>query len=157
MTELPSHTRRYPFVGKKGLQKPISTFGLYAVKALGLGDGTNHPVLVNPHWCHGDAMAVYNGSSFASVADKYGFIVIYPDLPNTGDCLGIVTVVAWTIKRYAADAGRLFLGAYPDVFAAGTAFAGVLFGCFAAPGDGSERDYWSDTCATGEVMHTPAE
>ncbi|KAB5581233.1 Alpha/Beta hydrolase protein [Coniochaeta sp. 2T2.1] len=186
MTELPSHTRRYPFLGKKALQKPISTFGLYAVK----GDGTNHPVLVSPHWCHGDAMAVYNGSHFASLADKYGFIVIYPDSPNaadkcrdvssagtlthqgqTGDSLGIVSMVAWTIKRYAADACRVFvtgvssgammtnvlLGAYPDVFAAGTAFTGVPFGCFAAPGDGSERDYWSDVCATGEVMHTPAE
>ncbi|KAB5515130.1 Alpha/Beta hydrolase protein [Coniochaeta sp. 2T2.1] len=135
-------------------------------------------------------MAVYNGSSFASPADKYGFIVIYPDSPNaadkcwdvssagtlshqgqTGDCLGIVNMIAWTIKRYAADAGRVFgtgvssgammtnvlLGAYPDVFAAGTAFAGVPFSCFAAPGDGSEREYWSDACATGEVMHTPAE
>ncbi|KAH8902912.1 alpha/beta-hydrolase, partial [Coniochaeta sp. PMI_546] len=148
----------------------------------------NPPVLVSPHWCHGDALAVYNGSSFASLADKYGFIVIYPDSPNTadkcwdvsskgslshqngpGDSLGIVNMVQWTIKRYGADAGRVFvtgvssgammtnvlLGAYPDVFAAGTAFAGVPFGCFAAP-DGS-FDYWNSDCATGLVTHTGAE
>jgi acetylxylan esterase len=149
---------------------------------------TNPPVLVNPHACHGDAIAAYNGSSFASLADQYGFIVIYPDSPNTadkcwdvsskgtlshdngpGDSLGIVNMVQWTLKQYAADAGRVFvtgvssgammtnvlLGAYPDVFAAGSVFAGVPFGCFAAP-DGS-FDYWNSDCATGLVTHTGAE
>ncbi|KAB5559519.1 feruloyl esterase B [Coniochaeta sp. 2T2.1] len=148
----------------------------------------NPPVLVSPHWCHGDALAVYKGSSFASLADRYGFIVIYPDSPNAadkcwdvssrgtlshqsggGDSQGIVNMVAWTVKRYKADAGRVFvtgvssgammtnvlLGAYPDVFAAGTAFAGVPFGCYAAP-DGS-ADYWNSDCATGLVTHTGAE
>ncbi|OIW22754.1 alpha/beta-hydrolase [Coniochaeta ligniaria NRRL 30616] len=151
----------------------------------------NPPVLVTPHWCHGDALAVYNGSSFASLADAHGFIVIYPDSPNPadqcwdvsspatlshqpragtgGDSLGIVNMVAWTVKRYHADAGRVFvtgvssgammtevlLAAYPDVFAAGTAFAGVAFGCFAAP-DGS-ADYWNSDCAGGLVTHSGAE
>jgi acetylxylan esterase len=45
------------------------------------------------------------------------------------------------------------IGAYPDVFAAGSAWAGVPFGCFA--GDG--YDVWSDACATGQVTHTAAE
>ncbi|KAB5513372.1 feruloyl esterase B [Coniochaeta sp. 2T2.1] len=161
-------------------------FYLYAPDKL----SPNPPVLVSPHWCHGDALAVYNGSSFASLADRYGFIVIYPDSPNAadkcwdvsskgtlshqsggGDSQGIVNMVAWTLKRYKADAGRVFvtgvssgammtnvlLGAYPDVFAAGTAFAGVPFGCFAAP-DGS-RDYWNSDCATGlvQVFHGTAD
>ncbi len=49
---------------------------------------------------------------------------------------------------------NILLGAYPDVFAAGTAFDGVTLGCFAAP-DGS-FDYWSSDCATGlgTVRHT---
>jgi acetylxylan esterase len=148
------------------------------------------PILVSPHWCHGDALDVYNGSSFASLADKHGFIVIYPDSPNTedkcwdvsspgtlyhqsdpGDSLGIVNMVQWTLKRYAADAGRVFvtgvssgammtevlLGAYPDVFAAGTAFAGVPFGCYAAPAGVNQFDYWNADCAEGRVTHTGAE
>jgi acetylxylan esterase len=152
------------------------------------------PVLVSPHWCHGDALAVYSGSSFASLADRYGFLVIYPDSPNTadkcwdvssagtlshfgckgcsasGDSIGIVNMVQWTLQRYGGDAGRVFvtgvssgammtnvlLGAYPDVFAAGTAFAGVPFGCFRAP-DGVTRDYWNSDCAEGKVTHTVAE
>ncbi|KAB5528051.1 hypothetical protein GE09DRAFT_1042248 [Coniochaeta sp. 2T2.1] len=34
MTELPSHRKLYPIVGKEALQKRISTFGLYTVKGL---------------------------------------------------------------------------------------------------------------------------
>ncbi|KAK4182173.1 alpha/beta-hydrolase [Podospora australis] len=153
----------------------------------------NPPILVSPHWCHGSALAVYNGSSYAKLAEQYGFLVIFPDSPNTddhcwdvssratlshypatepGDTLGIVNMVHWTIKQYAADAGRVFvsgvssgammtevlLGAYPDVFAAGTAFAGVPFGCFASPeNDKTRRGYWNDDCARGKITKSPAE
>ncbi|KAK3313665.1 acetylxylan esterase-like protein 1 precursor [Apodospora peruviana] len=163
------------------------TFYLYVPPKL----SASPPVLVSPHWCHGDALAVYKGSSFASLADKHGFLVIYPDSPNAedkcwdvssrgtlshqsgppgGDSLGIVNMVQWTIKQYGADAGRVFvtgvssgammtnvlLGAYPDVFAAGTAFAGVPFGCFSS-GENNTFDYWNAECATGQVRRSGAE
>lgn len=143
------------------------------------------PILVNPHWCHGDANATYTGLHYPALADQHGFIVIYPDSPNLadkcwdvssnetlthdagGDSLGIVSMVRWTLDKYNGDASRVFvtgissgammtqtlLGAYPDVFAAGSAWAGVPFGCFA--GDG--YDVWSDACATGQITHTAAE
>ncbi|KAI8630597.1 Alpha/Beta hydrolase protein [Xylariaceae sp. FL1651] len=146
---------------------------------------TNPPVLVNPHWCHGDAQAAFAGSQFATLASQYGFIVIYPDSPNTadkcwdvssndtlthdagGDSLGIVSMVRWTLNKYSGNASRVFvtgvssgammtstlIGAYPDVFAAGSAFSGVPFGCFAGDGYG----IWSDACATGKITHTPAD
>ncbi len=41
---------------------------------------------------------------------------------------------------------QLLLGAYPDVFRAGAAQAGVPFGCFA----GAEE--WNEACAQGQVM-----
>jgi acetylxylan esterase len=153
------------------------------------------PVLVNPHWCHGNATVNYGYSQFPSYADKYGFIVIYPDSPHTadscwdvsspgtlshngtggvGDSLGIVSMVRWTLEKYNGDAGRVFttgvssgammtnvlLGAYPDVFAAGSAWAAVAFGCFAAPSSlpySQTIDYWNSDCANGQVTHTPAE
>lgn len=148
------------------------------------------PVLVDPHWCHGDANAAFRGSQFATLADKYGFIVIYPDSPNTadkcwdvssretlthnggGDSLGIANMVRWTLDKYGGDKGRVFttgvssgammtnvlMGSYPDMFAAGSAFAGVPFGCFAAPGNNSGvYGYWNDACATGKVSHTAEE
>ncbi|KAI5925296.1 Alpha/Beta hydrolase protein [Camillea tinctor] len=145
----------------------------------------NPPILVNPHWCHGDAQACYLGSQYARLSDQYGFITIYPDSPNTadkcwdvssndtlthdagGDSLGIVSMVRWTLDQYKGDAKRVFvtgissgammtsvlIGAYPDVFAAGSAFAGVPYGCFAGDGYG----VWSDACATGKISHTGEE
>jgi len=147
-------------------------------------------ILVNPHWCHGTAQAAYAGSQYATLASRYGFIVIYPNSPNTadhcwdlssaqtlthnggGDSLGIVSMVKWTLNKYNGDASRVFVtgvssggmmtnvlvGSYPDVFAAGSAFAGVPFGCFAAPGNNSGvYGYWNDDCARGRVTHTAAE
>ena len=84
-----------------------------------------------------------------------------------GDALGIVSMVRWAIKEYDADKERVFvtgtssgammtnvlLGSYPDVFAAGSAWAGVAFGCFAGEGYG----VWSDACATGKIIKTGAE
>ncbi|KAJ4291234.1 hypothetical protein N0V88_006234 [Collariella sp. IMI 366227] len=86
-----------------------------------------------------------------------------------GDSLGIVSMVRWTLEKYNADKKRVFvtgvssggmmtqvlLGSYPDVFAAGAAFAGVPFGCFAPEGDNAgQYGYWNAECATGKVMNT---
>lgn len=74
-------------------------------------------------------------------------------------------MVAYAITRYGADASRVFatghssggmmtnvmLGAYPDVFKAGAAFAGVPFACFAGP------NAWNTACATGQITKTPAQ
>jgi acetylxylan esterase len=82
-----------------------------------------------------------------------------------GDPLGIVSMVRYVIKNYKADSTRVFvagvssgammtnvlLGAYPDVFVAGSAFAGVPFGCFAGP------DSWNDDCAKGRITKTAEE
>lgn len=89
-----------------------------------------------------------------------------------GDSQGIVSMVHWTLAKYHGDASRVFvtgvssgammtqvlLGSYPDVFAAGSAFSGVPFGCFAAPGNNSGvYGYWSDDCAKGRVTRTGPE
>ncbi|KAF2276429.1 acetylxylan esteras-like protein 1 precursor [Westerdykella ornata] len=84
-----------------------------------------------------------------------------------GDAQGIVSMVRWALEKYKGDAGRVFvtgtssgammtnvlLGSYPDVFAGGSAFAGVPFGCFA--GDGFA--VWSDACATGKIIRNGSE
>ncbi|TFY83200.1 hypothetical protein EWM64_g805, partial [Hericium alpestre] len=62
-----------------------------------------------------------------------------------GDSLGIVSQVRYAIANYGVHPSRVFatgtssgammtnvrMGAYPDVFAAGSAFSGVPYGCFA--------------------------
>ncbi|KAN0101475.1 carbohydrate esterase family 1 protein [Hyaloscypha variabilis] len=157
------------------------TFYLYVPSKL----QAKPPILVNPHWCHGDASDCFKGTQLATLADTYGYLMIFPDSPNTadkcwdvssnatlthnggGDSLGIVSMVKYTLAKYNADPTRVFsmgtssgammtnvlLGSYPDIFAAGSAWAGVAFGCFA----GNGYDVWSDTCATGKINRTGSE
>lgn len=141
------------------------------------------PVVVAVHYCHGDAVSFYNGSEFARLADKYGFLLIFPSVTQAsdscfdvasketlthgagGDSLGVVSMVKYAVAKFNADASRVYatgvssgammtnvlLGSYPDVFKAGSAFAGVPFGCFAVNPDSLR---WSDDCAKGRVTKT---
>ncbi|MBB5868902.1 poly(hydroxyalkanoate) depolymerase family esterase [Allocatelliglobosispora scoriae] len=140
-------------------------------------------VVVAVHYCHGDAVAFYNGSDFARLADQYGFIVIYPSVTQASDgcfdvasaatlqhnggsdSLGIASMVRYALTTYDADPARVFatgvssgammtnvlLGAYPDLFKAGSAFAGVPFACFAGPNS------WNGECASGLISKTPQQ
>ncbi|MBP5910379.1 PHB depolymerase family esterase [Streptomyces sp. LBUM 1478] len=139
-------------------------------------------IVVAVHYCTGSGPAMYNGTEYASLADRYGFIVVYPSVTRSSKCfdvaspqaltrgggsdpVGIKSMVDWTVRTYGADTGRIFatgissgammtnvlLGDYPDVFAAGAAFAGVPFACFATT-NGSE---WNSDCANGTVIRTP--
>jgi len=156
-------------------------FYLYVPSTL----ATNPAVIVNPHACHGSATAAFTGTQLATLADTYGYIMIFPNSPNTvdscwdvsskqtlthnggGDSRGIVSMVDYVLTKYKADKSRVFsmgtssgammtnvlLGAYPDVFAAGSAWAGVAFGCFADTASGTV-DYWNSDCANGKIIKT---
>lgn len=83
------------------------------------------PVLVGMHWCHGTGPAFHSGTGYAQLADRYGFIVIYPNA-NSGDSCwdvhstaalthnggsdpsGIVSMVEYVVKTYHADSTRVF-------------------------------------------------
>jgi len=142
------------------------------------------PVLVAVHYCTGSGQALYSGTEFASMADRYGFIVIYPTATRQGSCFdvsspgalkhdgnsdpaGIVSMVRYVQQKYSTDTSRVFsvglssgammtnvlMGDYPDVFAGGSSFMGVPFGCFATT-DGSS---WNSTCSNGQLIKTPQE
>lgn len=80
------------------------------------------------------------------------------------DPTAIVNMVKYVQANYETDPAKVFavgsssgammtnvlLGAYPDVFAAGAAFAGVPFGCFGTT-DGS---MWNNQCSGGTRIHT---
>ncbi|TFK25226.1 acetyl xylan esterase [Coprinopsis marcescibilis] len=79
-----------------------------------------------------------------------------------GDSLGIASAVRYAIQTYGVDPARVFAtgtssgammtnvlaGAYPDLFAAASAFAGVPYACFAGAG------MWSNACAGGTLTKT---
>ncbi|MGA6161882.1 alpha/beta hydrolase family esterase [Amycolatopsis magusensis] len=83
------------------------------------------------------------------------------------DPVGIVSMVKYVLQHHNGDPDRVYatgsssgammtnvlLGAYPDVFRGGAAFAGVPFGCFATT-DGSG---WNSTCANGNLLKSPQQ
>ncbi|WP_159943233.1 MULTISPECIES: PHB depolymerase family esterase [unclassified Nocardiopsis] len=141
-------------------------------------------VLVAQHWCTGSGPVFHSNTEYASLADRYGFIVVYPSVTRSSQCfdvaspgalrrgggsdpVGIRSMVAHVVDAYDADTDRIFvtgvssgammtnvmLANYPDVFAAGAAFSGVPFGCFATT-DGSG---WNSACANGNIDRTPQQ
>jgi acetylxylan esterase len=136
-------------------------------------------LIVGIHWCTGTAQAFFSGTQFANLADQYGYIVIYPNAPDSGGCwdvhspetlthnaggdsLGIASMIRYAIANYKVDAKRVFLvgtssgammtevmaGAYPDLFQAGSANAGVPYGCFAG------ASMWNSQCSGGTLTKT---
>src|SRR5262249_30010430 len=91
----------------------------------------NPPILVVSHYCGGNASGVFGeaqGGGIVSAADKYGFIMVFPQTTNNGvthncwdvgstaslthngggDTGAIVEMVKYTITRYTANASRVY-------------------------------------------------
>jgi acetylxylan esterase len=152
---LPSYVNMYVYVPDKLATKP--------------------PIVVASHHCQGTAASTYSEtkSSFVSLADKNGFIVIFPEATGHncwdvgsakslkhdggGDTHAIAQMVRYTLTKYGADATRVYafggssgammtqalLGVYPDLFAAGVAISGVACGCWSV-------DYTGDVASNGQ-------
>ncbi|WDZ83510.1 PHB depolymerase family esterase [Micromonospora cathayae] len=141
-------------------------------------------LLVVSHYCTGSGPAMYSGTQYAALADRYGYVVIYPSVTRSSKCwdvaspqalrrdggsdpVGIMSMVNHVRQRYAVDPDRIFatgtssgammtnvlLALYPDVFSAGSSFAGVPHACFATT-NGSE---WNSDCANGQIIRTAAQ
>ncbi|GAA1618077.1 extracellular catalytic domain type 1 short-chain-length polyhydroxyalkanoate depolymerase [Actinoplanes couchii] len=87
---------------------------------------TRPALLVAVHYCTGSGPAFYSGTEFKSLADQYGFIVIYPSTVRTGNCwdvssagalthngnsdpAGITSMVRYVQQRYTTDTSRTFV------------------------------------------------
>jgi poly(hydroxyalkanoate) depolymerase family esterase len=124
-------------------------------------------------------------SGIVSTADANGFIVIFPeatgrncwDVGSTaslthdggGDTHAIAQMVRYTLDTYDADPSRVYvvgtssgsmmtqalLGVYPDLFRAGSGFAGVPCGCWSV--GYTDNSQWSTACANGQVTKSAME
>src|SRR5688500_20168710 len=56
-------------------------------------------ILVGVHWCHGTAQDFYSGTRYASLADRYGFIVIYPSASSSDGCWDVHSQASLKIGR----------------------------------------------------------
>ncbi|PZD23471.1 LpqC, Poly(3-hydroxybutyrate) depolymerase [Pyrenophora tritici-repentis] len=155
-----------------------ATFQIYVPKKLAASPG----VIAAVHYCGGTGQAYYTGSPYKTLAEQYGFIVIYPTAPQScwdvsskksltheggGDSNSIANMVKWTIKNYKADTSKIFVtgsssgammtnvlaATYPDLFKAGIVYSGVAAGCFVSSSGGVAA--WNSTCAQGTSTATP--
>jgi poly(hydroxyalkanoate) depolymerase family esterase len=142
------------------------------------------PILVGVHWCTGSGPAFFSGTEFQSLADRYGFIVIYPSATRSGNCfdvsspqalqrgggsdpVGILSMVNYVIQSYGADANRV----YVTGVSSGAMMTNVLLGVYPdvfkagaafvgvpfgcfATTDGS---LWNTICSEGNLIKTPQE
>ncbi|MEU6719228.1 PHB depolymerase family esterase [Nonomuraea sp. NPDC046802] len=148
------------------------------------GVGSRPPLLVAVHYCTGSGPAFYSGTEFASLADRYKFIVIYPSATRSGSCfdvsspqalrhdggsdpVGIISMVRYVQQRYGSDPDRTFVtGA-----SSGGMMTNVLLGDYPdvfkagaaymgvpfgcfATTDGSS---WNSACANGQITKTPQQ
>ena len=91
------------------------------------GSVTAHPaILVAVHYCTGSGPAFFSGTEFASLADRYGFIVVYPSATRNGACfdnsspqalthnggsdpVGIVSMVTYVEQHNNGDSSRVYV------------------------------------------------
>jgi poly(hydroxyalkanoate) depolymerase family esterase len=144
-----------------------------------------HPaILVAAHWCTGSGPDMYNGTEFASFADQYGFIVIYPSANRDGKCWDVASdgalthngnsdpaairsMVKWAVRHHGADANRV----YVTGISSGAMLTNVLLGDYpdvfkagaAFMGVPFYCFYtgtvggWNNDCSTGNITKTPQE
>jgi acetylxylan esterase len=145
---------------------------------------TRPAVLVAVHYCTGSGPAFFSGTQFASLADQFGFIVIYPSATRSGSCfdvsspqalrhdggsdpVGIVSMVRWVLQNRNGDPNRVYVtGA-----SSGGMMTNVLLGDYPdvfkagaafmgvpfgcfATTDGS---MWNTACANGQRIMTPQQ
>jgi len=142
------------------------------------------PILVAVHYCTGSGPAFFNGTEFRTLADRYGFIVIYPSATRSGNCfdvsspqalrrnggsdpVGIKSMIDYVIGSYGANANRIYVtGA-----SSGAMMTNVLIGNYPdvfkagaafmgvphscfATTDGS---MWNSQCSSGQRIMTPQQ
>jgi poly(hydroxyalkanoate) depolymerase family esterase len=140
------------------------------------------PILVAMHQCTQSGPAFFSGTEFASLANQYGFIVIYPSVTRSGSCfdvssaqaltrnggsdpVSIISMITYTEQHYNGNPSRVYVtGA-----SSGAMMTDVMLGdypdVFQAGAAfmgvpfgcfaGPGVDVWNAPCAQGQVTMTP--
>ncbi|GAB2962760.1 hypothetical protein GCM10027184_07900 [Saccharothrix stipae] len=141
-------------------------------------------ILVALHYCTGSGPAFHSGTQYASLADRHGYVVIYPSVTRSSKCwdvsspaalrrgggsdpVGIMAMVDYVKQRHNADAGRIFATGTSS----GAMMTNVLLGVYPdvfkagasfagvpfacfATTNGSE---WNSQCSGGQSIKTPQQ
>ncbi|WP_327035704.1 PHB depolymerase family esterase [Micromonospora ureilytica] len=142
---------------------------------------TRPAILLAMHYCTGTGPAFHSGTQYASLADRYGFIVIYPSATRSSKCwdvyspqalrrgggsdpVGLMAMVDYVRQRYSADPARIFATGTSSGAMMTNVMLGVYPDVFAAgasfagvpfacfaTGGTSE---WNSQCANGQLIRT---
>jgi poly(hydroxyalkanoate) depolymerase family esterase len=142
------------------------------------------PILVAIHQCTGSGPGFFQSTQFASLADQYGFIVVYPSATRSGSCFDVSSPGALTHNSTSDPAGIISMVQYVEqhdngdasrVFVTGASSGGmmtdVLLGDYpdvfkaGAPFMGvpfgcfatTDGSMWNSQCANGQITKTPQQ
>lgn len=107
-----------------GISPNPNNVGMYVYKPTKLASPP--PLIVAIHYCTGSAQAYFSGTQYATLADTYGYIVIYPDSPRSGKCFdvntpqtlshdgggdsqGIASMIKYAIANYGVDPKQVYV------------------------------------------------
>jgi acetylxylan esterase len=74
----------------------------------------NPPILLALHQCTGSGPEFYSSTAFASLADQYGFIVIYPSATRSGSCWDVSSSQALTRNGGSDPVGLMSMITYVE-------------------------------------------
>ncbi|MFF1611947.1 PHB depolymerase family esterase [Amycolatopsis sp. NPDC058278] len=144
----------------------------------------NPPILLALHGCQGSGPYLYSSTDFGSLADQYGFIVIYPSTNPGGSCwdvssnqaltrnggsdpVGLMSMITYTEQHYSGNPNALYVtgessgGMMTNVMAAD--YPDVFKAGAAFMGVPYHCFYtnsvkgWNGPCAGGQVSMTPQQ
>lgn len=142
----------------------------------------NPAIIVAMHYCTGTAEAYFSGTAYSSLADEKGFIVIYPEAPDSGGCWdvhteetlthdaggdsrGIASMVRYTLDEYAGDQAQVFATGSSSGAMMMQVLVGAYPDMFAAGAAFSGVPYgcfegpnlWNSECAEGTLIKSAEE
>ncbi|KAG8888306.1 hypothetical protein FRB98_007964, partial [Tulasnella sp. 332] len=154
--------------------------GMYVYKPTKLANPL--PLIVAIHECTASATIYFESTQYATLADTYGYIVVYPNSPRSGSCFdvassqtlthngggdsqGIASMVTYAISTYGVSASHVYVtgtssGAMMTNVMAGSypelfQATSIYSGVAFACFAGSSA--WNSACADGDISMTGAQ
>ena len=173
--------------GAAGALQQVASFGanptnvgMFVYKPAQLASPT--PLIVAMHFCTGTAQIFFSGTQFADLADTHGFVVVYPNAPDSGGCwdvhtnatlthdaggdsLGIASMVRYAIASYGVDPRLVFMTGSSSGAMMTNVLAVAYPDLFQAGVAFSGVPYscfsgptlWNSACADGDIIMTPQQ
>ncbi|MEV4725014.1 extracellular catalytic domain type 1 short-chain-length polyhydroxyalkanoate depolymerase, partial [Micromonospora humida] len=142
------------------------------------------PLLLALHYCTGSGPALHTGYGLSSLADRYGYIVIYPSVTRSSKCwdvsspqalrrnggsdpVGLMSMIDYVRNRYPVDANRIGVAGFSSGAMMTNVMAGVYPDVFNAGVSSSGVPFgcfattngseWNSECSGGRIVKTPQQ